>query len=98
MSKLLKEISQVEVRRGNGRAKTAAGYIRGIQSALATAADLEARRLADEGHKVFPNNEKLRRWAILMAPPKVLDAHLPPDPTIAEDYKWLKENAAKYHG
>ena len=40
MSKVLKEIDPLKVRRGNGRAKTAAGYIRGVNQALEDAVAL----------------------------------------------------------
>src|SRR5258708_17322119 len=91
MSKVLKEIDPPKVRRGNGPAKTAAGYIRGVNQALEDGAHMLARNLSDEGHRAFPENEELAQMARILAPPKVLNAHLPPNPSVAMNVQWVRE-------
>lgn len=98
MSKVLKEIGPPKVRQRNGRQKTADGYIRGVNQALEEGAHMLARNLSDEGHRAFPENEELAKMAYILAPPKVLNAHLPPDPSVAKDAQWIRENWPKYRG
>jgi hypothetical protein len=76
----------------------AAAYVAAIRAAFLEEAHLRARELAVEGHRRFPDDPELARYAYVLAPPKVLDAHLPPDPSVELDIQWLHEHADEYHG
>jgi len=59
----------------------AAAYVAAIRAAFLEEAHLRARELATEGHQRFPDDPELARYAYVLAPPKVLRADLPPDPS-----------------
>src|SRR5262245_11178128 len=98
MSKAVKQVNPGRGRGKNGVGKSAEEYIRGVDRALEEGAHMLARNLSDEGHRAFPENEELAKMARILAPPKVLNAHLPPDPSVAKDAQWIRENWPKYRG
>jgi hypothetical protein len=78
--------------------KDAAAYVAAIRAAFLEEAHLRARELATEGHRRFPDDPELARYARVLAPPQVLRADLPPDPSGTLDILWLRAHADEYHG
>jgi hypothetical protein len=76
----------------------AADYVAAIRAAFLEEAHLRARELATEGHQRFPDDPELARYAYVLAPPKVVNAHLPPDPSVELDIRWLREHVDEYRG
>jgi len=76
----------------------AAAYVAAIRAAFLEEAHLRARELAAEGHQCFPDDPELARYACVLAPPKVLRADLPPDPSGTLDILWLREHVDEYRG
>lgn len=76
----------------------AAAYVAAIRAAFLEEAHLRARELAAEGHRRFPDDPELARYAYVLAPPRVLRADLPPDPTAKLNLLWLRDHAHEYHG
>src|SRR5438067_2032393 len=95
MSSVLDKNRQTTMRRPR-QPKTAAAFATSVQRALATGAHLEARQIADEGHRIYPDDELLGRMATVLAPPRILETGLPPDPSIEENHKWIKKNIGRY--
>ncbi|MBU1660544.1 MAG: hypothetical protein KKD28_03620 [Chloroflexi bacterium] len=73
-------------------------YLRGIQFAFGAGAHMYARRLATEGAEKYPEHQELQKYARILAPPKIIQSNLPPDPTLRESREWLKAHAYKYRG
>jgi hypothetical protein len=84
--------------REEGALTDAAAYVAAIRAAFLEEAHLRARELATEGHQRFPDDPELARYAYVLAPPKVLNAHLPPDPSVELDIQWLREHMDEYRG
>ena len=69
-----------------------------VQLALAAGAHGAARALADEGFRIFPGSERLRKTATILAPPRVTGVRLPANPSAAANQEWLRANAGRYRG
>lgn len=78
--------------------ENATDYIAAIRAAFLEESHLRARELATEGHQRFPEDPELARYAYVLAPPKVVNAHLPPDPSVELDIQWLREHVDEYRG
>lgn len=62
---------------------------------------LLARKLASEGTQLFPGDDRLRRAAVVLAPPRVIGTRpAPPNraANISADQEWFKKNASLYKG
>jgi hypothetical protein len=57
-----------------------------------------ARRLADYGRDHYPGNPYFSNIAVIIAPPRVLNAHLPPVPGVSASMEWLNRHAGEYRG
>jgi len=73
-------------------------FVRAVRLALLVGAHMIARQLSAEGVKGYPNHPELQRLADLLAPPKIINAHLPPDPNAYKDMRWLKTHHDEYQG
>ena len=73
-------------------------FDRGIRLALAAGAHLFARSLAGQGAKLYPREQELQKMARILAPPRVVRRHLPPDPSMRANQAWLVEHTAEYRG
>lgn len=73
-------------------------FLKAVRLALSVGAHLQARKLAIEGGLRFTGNAEMQKYARILAPTKVLDAHLPPDPGAAADMQWLKIHRDEYRG
>lgn len=78
--------------------RSAADFARAVRLALAAGAHLMARRLADKGHHLHADHEELAKMAHILAPPRVVRADLPPDPSVRANLEWMRAHAAEYHG
>ena len=76
----------------------AADFARAVHLSLAVGAHLLARNLADYGHRLHSQHGELAKMARILAPPRVVRADLPPDPSVRANLEWLRANAAQYRG
>lgn len=78
--------------------RPATDFARAVRSALAAGAHLLARKLADYGHRLYPNHEELAKMAHILAPPRAMRAHLPPEPSVRANLEWMRAHAVEYQG
>jgi hypothetical protein len=78
--------------------RPATDFVRAIRWALAAGAFMAARNLATQGTKQYPDHQEVQKFAYLLAPPKVLPLHLPPDPSLRANRDWIRTHSAQYHG
>lgn len=72
--------------------------LRAIDLALQLELASLAIALAQEGSQRFPDDERLRNAARVLAPPTVLDTRTPPAQGLEETRDWLREHAQLYRG
>jgi hypothetical protein len=82
----------------NWQDRLSSDFIRAIQLALRMGAYTGARRIADLGRKCYPNNEEIRKYAIITAPPTVTSQRVRFDPSIRANRDWLKTHGDEYRG
>jgi hypothetical protein len=76
----------------------ASDLLQAIDWALALDAIETAKELAQKGRKLFPNDERLRQAAAVLAPPILLGTR-PSQPTgLDASQQWLKKHASLYKG
>jgi hypothetical protein len=73
-------------------------FARAVRSALTAGAHLLARKLADYGHRLYPNHEELAKMAHILAPPRAMRANLPPEPSVRANLEWMRAHAVEYQG
>jgi len=78
--------------------RPATDFTRAVRLALAAGAHLLARKLADYGHRLYPHYEELAKMARILAPPRVMRANLPPDPSVRANLEWMRAHAVEYQG
>lgn len=78
--------------------RPAADFAQAVHLALAAGAHLMARKLADQGHRLYLDHEELAKMAHILAPPRVLRTNLPPDPSVRANIEWMRAHAAEYRG
>ena len=83
---------------GKGRASPEDRVIAAIRRALLEEDYLAARELANKGAADYPEHEQLRKWAIMMAPPRIISTDRPPDPTMARNREWMRHSSGPYKG
>lgn len=71
-------------------------FLKAVRLALSVGAHMQARKLAAEGGLRFPDNDEMQKYARILAPSRVVDAHLPPDLDAAADMRWLKAHREEY--
>jgi len=101
---------QAAARSGNERAfiaayhttdwsrRSADDFLQAIQWALAAGAHLAARNLSTRGADRYPDHDELKKYARVLAPPKVIGRNLPPRLSMRADHDWLKVNGERYRG
>ena len=77
---------------------TGAQFVVAIEDALAHDQPVLARTLSQQGHRLYPQDERLVRLAIVLAPPRIIAADLPPDPGVGANMTWIKAHRAEYMG
>ncbi len=82
----------------NWRARPPADFVQAIELALKTGSLMTARQLAEEGARYHPTAEELRKYARVLATPKLLRANLPADLGPRADLIWFREHSASYRG
>ncbi len=93
---MLREL--VAARPDNRATETGDQFIVAVQDALANDQPELARMLAQQGHRLHPQNEHLARLSIILAPPKVITDDLPADPDLVANLTWLKAHRTEYAG
>jgi len=71
-------------------------YIKALRLALSIGAHPQARQLAAEGGLRFPENDEMQEYTRLLAPSRIVNAHVPPDLNAAADMRWLKAHREEY--
>jgi hypothetical protein len=79
-------------------ADAAAEVAHAVRLALATGATETARDLAREGSQRHPANAELGALARLLAPPRVLEGEIPPQPGTRANQEWLRAHSAEHGG
>lgn len=57
-----------------------------------------AVKLANDGVKLYPEDDQLQKYACVLAPPKVVKTGVPPHNGLGVSMKWLKAHGAEYRG
>lgn len=78
--------------------RPAADIARAVRLALATGAHLFARKLAATGAGLHPDHPELQKMSRILAPPRVVNANLPPSPSLQANQAWLRTHANEYKG
>jgi len=73
-------------------------YLKVVRLALSVGAHFQARKLAAEGGRRFTDNSEIQKYARILAPSKIVDAHIQPDRNASADMRWLKEYGKEYRG
>jgi hypothetical protein len=73
-------------------------FLAAIQSALAVGAFLVARQLSALGTEQYPEHPRLRNYAHILAPPKVIQRDLPPDSTLFANRDWIMTHRTEFQG
>jgi len=78
--------------------RPAIDFVRAVHLALAAGAHLFARNLAAEGARLHPDHLELRKMARILAPPRVVNADIPPTPSVRASQAWLHLYPDEYKG
>jgi hypothetical protein len=78
--------------------RPAIDFVRAVRLALAAGAHLLARNLATQGSRLYPQHLELRKMAHVLAPPRVVNADIPPIPSVRANQAWLRDHADEYKG
>lgn len=78
--------------------RPAADCARAVRLALAAGAHLLARKLATQGSRLHPDHLELRKMAHILAPPRVVDADIPPTPSLRANQTWLRGHGHEHKG
>ena len=73
-------------------------FINGVEEAFRAGAFALARDLSVEGAERYPDHSELQQYARVLAPPKVVESNLPPNPSVRANRDWLKEHRQEYQG
>jgi len=76
----------------------AADFAQAVRLALAAGAHLFARNLAAEGARLYPDHSELQKMARILAPPRIVRTHVPPDPSVRANAEWLRTHVNEYKG
>jgi len=78
--------------------RPAVDFVRTVRLALAAGAHLVARNLATQGARLHPDHPELHKMAHILAPPRIVNADIPPTPSVRADQAWLRDHADEYKG
>jgi hypothetical protein len=78
--------------------RSAADFSRAVHLALKAGAHLLARNLAAEGARLHPEHSELQKMDRVLAPPRIVCTHVPPDPSVRANAEWLRTHAAGHRG
>ena len=78
--------------------RPATDFARAVRLALATGAHLLARKLAEYGHRLYPNHQELAKMAHILALPRVVRTDIPPTPSLQANQEWLRVHGGEYRG
>jgi hypothetical protein len=77
---------------------SSADFVRAVRLALTAGAHLFARDLAAQGTRLYPEHLELQKMAHVLAPPRVVDADIPPTPSVRATQDWLRDHAGEHKG
>jgi uncharacterized protein DUF5678 len=72
-------------------------FIRAIQLALGVGAYTTITAIADEGTRMHPHSDALRKYSSVLAPPRIV-TRIPANPGLRATREWLRSNAQQYRG
>jgi len=78
--------------------KSADDYLDLVKIAITSGDHIIAYQLAVKGTEQFPNNDKLKNFSKILAPPKILPISAPAQPGLLLNRDWLIENQEEYKG
>lgn len=73
-----------------------ADFVRAVRLALKSGAHLAARRISVEGAKYYPDDPEVQKQARVLAAPRVVSGHVPPDPARKANREWLEAHGGEY--
>jgi hypothetical protein len=73
-------------------------FIRIMRLALKAGAYLDARQVSVDALKRYPDDDEVKKFARVLAPPRVLASNLPPDPDVEANQAWLTTHHGEYSG
>lgn len=79
-------------------ARSAADFLRAVQSALSAGAHMAARNLAAQGAQRFPDHPQLVKFARILAPPRVFRAPAQPNAGVRANRDWMMAYGTHYRG
>ncbi|HYM01080.1 MAG TPA: hypothetical protein VEZ90_19130, partial [Blastocatellia bacterium] len=77
---------------------TAEGFMRIMRLALKAGAYLDARQVSVDALKRYPDDDEVKKFARVLAPPRIVASNPRPDPGIRANREWLKAHASEYSG
>lgn len=76
--------------------KTPEIYSQLVKLALEAGAHFAARRLSEQGHKLYPENSQLQYYAKVLAPPKFIRSYKTSNSSIKNNREWMKKESNNY--
>jgi len=73
-------------------------YIKIIKLSFEVGAILAARNVSERGLACYPDDAEIKKYAHILAPPKVTANNLPMNPGIKANRNWLRANSDDYRG
>lgn len=77
---------------------SAEDFIHIIKLALKAGAHIEARQISERALQQYPDDRDVKKFARVLAPPRVISSNLPPDPGVSANHDWLKDHGSEYSG
>lgn len=78
--------------------RSAEDVLRGIRFALAAGAHQAAQRIASRGVTLYPDHSEIKKFAHVLAPPKILKKEGFPRSDLRANRDWLKSHRNEYQG
>lgn len=80
------------------QSRPSADFLHTIHLALGIGAYTAVQRMLALGTKYHPDNEQIQKYAHVLAPPRVTNRKVSPDPTIRANRDWLMAHGDNYRG
>lgn len=71
-------------------------FLEAVRLALSTGAHMAARHVAQLGARRFPQHAELKRYAQVLAPPRLVRRGLPARPDLYANREWMRQHANEY--
>ncbi|MGK7873967.1 MAG: hypothetical protein AB4426_11845 [Xenococcaceae cyanobacterium] len=73
-------------------------FINGMNNALDRGDFTQAEKISVEAFKHYPEHQEIKKYARILAPPKITFHKLPPDPDTPLNQDWVMQHRTDYHG